>query len=205
MEGVGLGMIIGIGSTAQVGKDTSAQALCRDLGFRRIGFADSLKEVAMIADPLITGNSTTNVSIGSGHLARMVKSVGGWDAAKSMFPEVRGFLQRLGEAGRAVFGEDFWLDQVMSGIKPNEKVVISDVRYGNEFDKIRAAGGYLIRIERPGSPQYGHGSESGLAGLDWDAVVPNTGSVLDLEQRVVELVRQVLRRQSKRAEQLEML
>ena len=40
-------MIVGIGHVKEVGKDTAAAALVRDLGFRRDSFADDLKELGL--------------------------------------------------------------------------------------------------------------------------------------------------------------
>lgn len=182
-------MIVGLGHVAQTGKDTAAQALCRDLGFRRIGFADKLKDLAFEADPMILANQMTNVGVGSGHLRKLVASVGGWDQAKTRFPEVRRFLQNLGAGGRAVFGEDFWIEQALKGVDPSDNVVIADVRYPNEFDLVKSLGGRMVKVTRPGHDPYGHPSETSLTGFEFDAVIDNHGSLVELETQIVELVR----------------
>lgn len=185
-------MIVGIGHVARAGKDTAANALMRDLNFIRIGFADQLKELAMVADPLITSAvRTINTNIGHGHLAWTVQGLGGWEAAKDTYPEVRKFLQRLGDGGRKVFGENFWVDQALNAAHAHDgHVVIPDVRYENEADAIRAAGGVVIKIDRPGYVAQGHVSETALAGWDgWDEVFMNSGSVQDLQVDVVSWVK----------------
>lgn len=189
-------MIVGLGHVKQVGKGSAAEGLQRDLGFREIGFADKLKELAMISDPIIYANAVTNVGVGSGRLAKLVQSVGGWDKAKDTFPEIRAYLQRLGEGGRTVFGDHFWIDQVFAGLGPEDRIVVSDVRYRNEFDMIQLAAGRLIRIDRPGHVPAGHVSETELAGLpdtDWDAVVMNDGTVIQLQQKIVGIVKGFLK------------
>lgn len=191
-------MIVGIGHVARVGKDTCAEGLVRDLGFRRAGFADVLKQLAEHADPIIQANAVTNVGIGSGKLKKLVRSVGGWDRAKDMFPPIREFLQNLGDGGRTLFGEDFWMDQVLGKIRADERVVIPDVRFMNEFDAIRKLGGKLIRVDRPGHSASGHVSETELTTVpngDWDAVIQNDAGVLDLQAAIVETVRPWLRGQ----------
>lgn len=182
-------MIVGLGYTMQVGKDTAAQALARDLGFRRISFADPLRALAFEADPMILSNQMTNVGIGSGHLQKIVTSVGGWDPAKVQFPEVRRFLQNLGVGARKVFGEDFWTEQALRTFSAGEKVVVSDVRFPNEFECIKNLGGKMIKITRPGHEPGGHISETALSDFEFDAVVENNGSLVELEAKVVELVR----------------
>lgn len=189
-------MIVGLGHVKQVGKGSAAEGLQRDLGFREIGFADKLKELAMISDPIIYANAVTNVGVGSGRLAKLVQSVGGWDKAKDTFPEIRAYLQRLGEGGRAVFGDYFWIDQVFAQVIDEERVVVSDVRYRNEFEHILECGGKLIRIDRPGYLPVGHVSETDLAEIHdemWDAVVVNDGTVIQLQQKIVGIVKGFLK------------
>lgn len=188
-------MLIGIGHVQQVGKSTAAQALCRDLGFKEFSFAQPLKDLAFEADPIIFNNAMTNVGVGRGRLKWLVQSVGGWDQAKVQYPEVRRFLQDLGLGARKVFGEDFWVQQAMARAFDGT-VVYSDVRFTNEFDAIKNLGGKVIRINRPGRMAQGHVSETELLSIpdeDWDAVIDNNGQIIDLEQKVVELVRDWLK------------
>ena len=185
--------IIGLGHVARVGKDVAAAALCRDLGFRRVGFADKLKELALAADPLVTSQTqTANIGVGRGRLAWVVQGMG-WEEAKSVYPEVRSLLQNLGVGARTVFGENFWVDQAFAGIKEGTDVVIPDVRFHSEADAIKARGGFLIRIDRPGHRGQGHVSETALADFDgWDATVTNTGTVQDLETEIVKTVQELV-------------
>lgn len=188
-------MIVGLGFNKEVGKDTAATALGRELGFKRIGFADKLKELALEADPLVTTSArTVNVQVGHGRMKHVVQGLGGWDEAKRTYPEVRKFLQDLGLAARKVFGDDFWINQVVlqaiARDRANLHTVISDVRFLNEAEALKAAGGLLIKITRPGRNGDSHISEQQLAEYDgWDAVIPNTGSLIELEGAVVEYVR----------------
>lgn len=182
-------MLLGIGSTMRVGKDTAANALCRDLGYRRVGFADKVKELALKVDPLVqTGSRAVNVNIGHGRLKHAVVGLG-WERAKDEIAEIRVFLQRLGTGAREVFGDDFWVEHALRGVRPGDRVVFPDVRFQNEAEAIRAAGGKVIQIVRPGFEAKGHISETALLNFEFDDVVQNTGSIADLERAVVELVR----------------
>jgi hypothetical protein len=186
-------LIVGIGHVARVGKDTAATALCRDLGFVRLAFADQLKELALEADPLVTpAVKVVNTASGHGHLAWVVAGLGGFDAAQDTYPEVRKFLQRLGVGCRRVFGEDFWIDRLLERAAGHPRVVIPDVRFANEAAAIKARGGVVIRINRPGHVAAGHVSETELCDWDFDEEFSNVGSVAELQAAVGGYVRNLL-------------
>jgi hypothetical protein len=187
-------VIVGLGHVARVGKDTAALALARDLGFRRVAFADKIRELALGADPIVISQQrTVNIGVGHGRLAWVVKGLG-WDQAKDQYPEVRTFLQNLGVSARNVFGEEFWVRMALEGLD-DENVVVSDVRFLNEAEAIRSAGGVLIRINRPGHHAFGHVSETELRDFDWDIEIENDGDVVDLETKVLGAVRKLVRDQ----------
>ncbi len=192
-------MIVGIGHNMQVGKDTAAEALCRELGFRKLCFADPLRELAMLADPLVSSATrTVNVGVGHGRLAWAIQGLG-YEEAKRVYPEVRRFLQELGLGARRVFGDEFWVEHTMKQARQAEmhggRIVIPDVRFLNEAEAVKDAGGLLLKITRPGHHGDGHRSEVELAQYDgWDHVIENTGSIPELQQQVVQLVRDALPR-----------
>jgi hypothetical protein len=182
-------MILGLGHLSRTGKDTAALALCRDLDYRRVAFADKLKALAIEADPLVTSSTmATNVGAGKGRLAWVVHGMT-WEGAKDSYPEVRNFLINLGEGARKVFGDDFWVEYALKGLKKTDRVVFSDVRYPNEVEAIKRLGGKLIRVDRPGMSPQGL-SDHALEGFDeWDATIQNYGTTQELERDVVELVK----------------
>lgn len=94
----------------------------------------------------------------------------GWRGNKD--PEGRELLQRLGVACREHLDPDVWIRPVLTD--PPERLVITDVRFPNEAAAIKAAGGYVIRIERPGTlPVNGHLSETALDRWPFDLRVVN--------------------------------
>ncbi len=188
--------LIGLIGKKRVGKDTFAAVLVEEFGFARVAFADPLKEMALTIDPFLVGGWDS--SLDDEFLATAVANFG-WEEVKDTYPEARRFLQRLGDGVRQ-FDPDFWLDAGMdtadgyrygSREEPNvfitertsqRPVVITDVRYPNEADAIRDAGGTLIRIVRPGADDGDtHASETALDDYPVDDVVTNTGSVFELE------------------------
>lgn len=76
---------------------------------------------------------------------------------------------------------------------PNEGVVIPDVRFKNEMNAIREAGGKVIRIKRPGkeTPEWNHASETEQLSVpdEWfDHVLLNEGDLADLGSRVLSMM-----------------
>ena len=64
-------------------------------------------------------------------------------------------LQAVGMACRNVYGEDVWvsraLDEIAAG--PDENIIITDLRFKNEYRELKKAGFTTVRINRPGRPQ----------------------------------------------------
>ncbi len=137
--------IIGLTGRAQHGKDTTAEYLVKHYGYERFAFATPLKNMALALNPWVGVNEGTR-------LADLV-SIRGWEEAKKD-TEVRRFLQTLGtEAVRNYLGEDAWLDamdvQTQGKLADGKsRIVISDVRFPNELDYIKAWGGDVWRVRR---------------------------------------------------------
>ncbi|WP_069752952.1 hypothetical protein [Streptomyces sp. EN16] len=179
---------IGIIGRARVGKDTAGQWLVDNRGYRRIGFADPLKEAALKVDPLIEQIDMAFLGVDEHpdvRLSELVRKYG-WEEAKEA-PEVRRFLQELGAAVRAI-DEDFWLRAAMKRVQEaNESgvpAVITDVRYPNEAASLKRAGFHLVYIERPDVEQLVHESEGALGPEDAGWTIHNDD---DLESFLVDV------------------
>lgn len=175
-------MIIGLSGYAQSGKDSTAELLCLNYGYRRIAFADPMREALLRLNPKL--DSIT-------HIAHRVEDYG-WDLTKKD-PEVRRLLQVLGtEVGRKMFGENFWVDLALSGLKPEDKVVVSDVRFPNEGDAIKKLGGSLWRINRRNhSAVNDHASEHAMDNYMFNHVIYNDGTLDDLSDEVFMLAKEL--------------
>jgi hypothetical protein len=72
--------------------------------------------------------------------------------------------QTLGtEWGRDLIGENLWVNIAMRRASFYNRVIFTDVRYPNEADAIRKAGGVVVRVVREGvapPDNAGHASES---------------------------------------------
>lgn len=176
--------IIGIMGRKRAGKNEFADALARASGrahsVHSIAFADAIRDIMYAVDPII--------GYEDGEFVRYATVVDeqGYEAAKG-YPEFRQFAQRLGtEGGRAVFGDDVWVDLVMSKIEElpsSALVLVPDVRFPNEYEAIKAAGGYVVRVDRPSLVEDefdAHASETEWLRLEPDTVVRNDGALGDL-------------------------
>lgn len=171
--------LIGLSGYARSGKDTVADFLCRMHAFDKMAFADPMREALLTLNPNIDLNGYRVT------LQQAVDAVG-WEGIKPLSNEMRPLLQRFGtEVCRHMFGQDIWVNTTMRRIKPNQKVVIADVRFENEADAIRKAGGVVWRIERPGiDPANAHASEHALDDYEFDLVIWNNGTLNDLKAKV---------------------
>ncbi|MGE0199423.1 MAG: hypothetical protein AB7P76_00490 [Candidatus Melainabacteria bacterium] len=102
-------------------------------------------------------------------------------------------LIALGDWGRAQDAH-YWLKKVLAA--PGKKIV-SDVRLQREFDGLKAAGGYLIRLEADRAVRAARGTivsefDTTECELDhetrWDAVLTNNGTLEELRSQVAGLL-----------------
>jgi hypothetical protein len=175
--------VIGIMGRKRAGKNEFADALAASSSGESVhvfAFADAIRDIMYAVDPII--------GYEDGEFIRYATVVDehGYEAAKE-YPEFRQFAQRLGtEGGRAVFGENVWVDLVMRKVAelPDDALVlIPDVRFPNEYDAIKGTGGYVVRVDRPSlveDEHDAHASETEWLGLEPDTVVRNEGALSDL-------------------------
>jgi hypothetical protein len=143
-------VIVGVCGYANSGKDTVGDALVERHGFVKVAWADPMRMMAERINPIVGWDPDSDQWVRYNDAVARV----GYQQAKSDWPEIRRFLQRLGtEAGRGVLGDDVWVNATMARIEadhPGRDVVITDCRFANEADAVRAAGGVLVQVDRPG-------------------------------------------------------
>lgn len=165
--------VIGLTGYAQSGKDTLASILVERYGYRRVAFADAIREFIYEVNPMVACSPT-------GYLKDLVNLVG-WDNAKQE-PQVRRLLQDLGVAARKLIDEDIWVKVALRNVSPGDRVVITDVRFENEAKHISKLGGQLWRVKRPGVKAVNaHVSETQMDGYKVDQIFLNNGSIDDLK------------------------
>jgi hypothetical protein len=168
-------MIIGLCGLAGSGKDSVSAILSRRHGFAYISFAGPI----YLAVSEITGMPPAKLK------DRELKE----RPIPWLGKSPRELLQTLGtEWGRGMVREDIWVRIAMRRASERERVVITDVRFENEAEAIRHAGGQVWLVERPGAglagAAGGHSSEAGIPGHLVNQVVRNIGTLDDLEEAV---------------------
>ncbi|MGW1859354.1 deoxynucleotide monophosphate kinase family protein [Streptomyces collinus] len=167
------------------GKDTVAAHLVAEHGYTRLAFADPLKDMALEVNPFVTWVAGEPI-----RLATLVNNHG-WDRAKEMFPEIRRTLQHMGQTVRER-DRSFWIRALLrAAVQIRGPIVVTDVRYLNEYAAMQRAGFSTVRVTRPGAGLVGaagaHHSETELDDARTTSAVLNDGSLDLLRARVDQL------------------
>lgn len=169
-------VVIGITGLIGSGKSEVASRLVKAHGFKRAKFANGLKMMlrALLA---YRGVPATEVE-------RYIEG----DLKEAPTPYLNGRSPRhamitLGtEWGRDLMSPDLWVDTEVEHIRSHfwadDRVLFDDVRFPNELAAIRALGGAVWRVDRPGLTALDHESERLQATPD--LVIANDGTVEDL-------------------------
>lgn len=174
--------LLAITGLAGSGKDTIADYLWEEYGYLKIAFADPLKAAAAAMFGLDV----------EAFYDRELKErpVEPWGTTP------RRLLQLLGtEATKPVFGPDIWIKRFgisYDMVRETDDVVIPDCRFNLEAEAIRAMGGVVVHLVRPGAGAPGeaaqHVSEAGVDILPQDYVLSNDGTLEDLYGKVETLL-----------------
>lgn len=154
--------VVGLHGPKGSGKTTVARHLERYHGFKRIAFADPVKDFAYNIAP-------TPV--------KWAVDLAGWDRLKRFGP-FRRYLQRVGtEGGRRIIDRDVWVmvleRRARAVLADGVPVVVDDVRFENEAELIHELGGVVLHIDRASARRDDHESERPLDYAYRDATVGN--------------------------------
>jgi hypothetical protein len=194
-------MIIGISGFQGSGKDTIADYLQNIYGFKRDSFASTLKDaVAAVFGwdrELLEGRTKES--------REWRETIDPWWSTRLNMPNLtpRLVLQLWGtEVARKAFHDDTWIASLENKLaRAHNDIVITDVRFPNEIQAVRNAGGIVIRVVRGPEPYWYHlainansggqiakemmadlgvhPSEWAWIGTNFDAVIDNNADGLD--------------------------
>jgi hypothetical protein len=211
-------MIVGVTGLIGSGKSTVANILATNYGFRKMAFADALKDCVSVIfswDRILLEGET--------HESREWREqVDDWWANQLNIPNLtpRWVLQQWGtDVARKGFHNDIWiasLNRRLQGIK--DDIVITDCRFANELTAIKNAGGITVRTHRGPDPAWLqraifantsphpiikmesktqleelgiHASEYSSVGLDYDFALDNNGTIPELYEQVENILTQL--------------
>lgn len=165
--------VVGLAGAIGSGKSTAAKALGRHLGFETVAFAAPLK--AMLAALGVAGRNLYGTTA---EKQAPLALLGGKSAREAM--------RTLGtEWGRTLVWSEMWVAAWRERAGRCRAVVADDVRFGNEAEAVRAMGGIVIWIERPGLvADRSHVSDTEIGPDDCDLVLVNDGRPGDLTRRL---------------------
>lgn len=167
-------MLVGLIGKAGVGKSEAAKLLSQEFGLKRAAFADLLKHAL-----IHWGVPQTNLV---GSQSDKDIPLADWNGLSG-----RQYMQKLGTAMRDL-DPDFWVKAFYQWHDDDKHLVIEDVRMPNEAQSIRARGGLLIKIDRPGvtgTKHSGHVSETSVDRLMGDVLIVNNGSLDDYRRHIL--------------------
>jgi hypothetical protein len=206
-------MIIGICGFISSGKDTIADYLVGFHGYRRDSFAGTLKD----AVAAVFGWDRELLEGRTPEARAWREQVDQWWADRLNMPNLtpRWVLQYWGtEVCRKGFHDDIWIAALEARLsRRSDDTVISDVRFPNEIQSIRNAGGKIVWVKRGELPSwYGvalaansntpqpnasseilqelgvHVSETAWVGIKFDYEIDNNGTIEELYANIKNLV-----------------
>ena len=146
--------IIGINGLIGAGKDTIADYLVEQHGFKKLKFADRLKDAAAelfnLDRAMLEGNTIESREWRETKLDF-------WSEEMNIDVTPRYIIQKFGtECMRNGFYDSIWLAIVKKELleNPNQDYVIADVRFPNEGDLIKSFGGEVWRVVKDGNPEW---------------------------------------------------
>jgi len=184
-----------IGS-AGAGKDECSKAIKEILPggeWRNLKWSSKLKEIAS----LLTGIPRENWESQEFKAANLgpewnLEGMDKFLEAKAIPMTGRMFLQRLGEGLRANLHKNLWINSMKSELDKPGNYCITDTRYRNEVSLIKERGGIIIRVINPRVENKDtHISERELDMLRADYEIINDGTIEDLRQKVLEVLKKM--------------
>ena len=191
-------MIIGICGLIGSGKGTVADILVEEHNFKKLSFADALKDgvAAMFDWPrhLLEGDTDESRNWREKPDDFWTKETG-----KEITPRL--VLQLVGtECMRDGFFDGIWVSMVKKKLlrSPSSNWVIPDTRFLNEIDMIKSVGGQIWRVKRGEDPDWVeplvdhniepvdvHPSEFRWLRAEFDHTILNNGTMDDLRNQIL--------------------
>ena len=205
-------MIIGICGFKSSGKDTIADYLIKEYGFKKVSFASTLKDIISI----MFGWSRDKLEGITKDDREWREKIDPWWSNTLKIPLLspRYVMQYFGtDLFRNHFHPDIWVKIVENKLNKyleedmNPNIVITDCRFNNEINMILQLGGKMIHVHR-NLPSWFYKYKEGeypievkcihCTELEWirchkDYAIENVGTIKELEEKVKHILGKLLK------------
>ena len=183
-------MIIGLSGKIGSGKTTVGD-IFENEGFRLDSFANSVKDICCI---LFSYNR--NKIEGSNPEDRLWREHKDIKTSTIMNRDMspRDAMVFIGtEFGRNQINDNIWIETLFNRYEQsnNKNLLITDLRFPNEYDEIKKRGGFIIRINRENTNKNNHISECALDNHKFDYIIDNNGTIDDLVIKVFGIINDI--------------
>ena len=209
-------MIISLSGWKGSGKDEAARILTNKYGFRRLAFADILKDMVArdygisresLDDPKLKEKPLLQYPVNPSDgftkmlytfMVKELRDANGNKAPEceySKLPQLyhtpRSLAILMGSTNRFV-QSNFWVQKALSSISKNENVIITDMRYNSEMSQItdfaKDSGHTLsfVRVNRFAISPSQDPSERDLDNAKFDFTLDNKGTLKEFEAKVLD-------------------
>ena len=174
-------MIIAISGKANSGKSTVGE-IFEKKGFRLDSFASSVKDICSILFNFprdkIEGIRSED------RIWRETPDKSMSELLKRDFSP-RDAMMLIGGIGRNQIHNDIWIKTLFDRYEKNKtNLLITDLRFPNEYEEIRKRKGIIIRINSNRAKKSSHISECALDNHIFDYIIDNNGTIDDLYEKV---------------------
>lgn len=185
-----LPQVLGMTGRKFNGKDTLGNYFVEKYGYKRVAFADALKdgckEIFGFTNDQLYGDKKETIDEYWGVTPRTVMQYVGTDLFRDQLDVIMPNV-----------GKNIWLRVLEKKIldewkvNPSTRFVITDVRFSNECQMVKDLGGIVIRVKRNSvnsSTDY-HSSEIEIEKLDVSVELPNDGTKEELFNLATEFLK----------------
>ena len=211
-------MIIALSGFKGSGKDEGAKILIGEYGFRRVAFADVLKDLvadmygverSAMDDPARKEKPILSLPVSpkdkfSEHMLTIQwnelrdkdgKAAEAYKDGTQLYHTPRSLCILIGSVNRFV-NPNYWVERALNDVRGN--IVITDLRYRNEDAQVRAIADGVkknfqhVRVSRFDTCPSTDPSERDLDGFDFDKVIQNRGTLEDFQREIRSLADELL-------------
>ncbi len=169
--------LIAVHGFKQSGKDTFAELCVSEYGYTRVAFADRVKDAVAVIfgvpKSILYGSDVDKQSLSPVKWTDLTISRPVQDHPEYL--SVRELLQIFATEICREKCPSIWYRFLL--IPPDQKIVVSDLRFENEAVFLKEKGAVFVKVKRPQAQATGHASEMGLPDEEMDYIVSNDGSL----------------------------